>query len=289
MNKLPLEKKKQIINLLIEGSSLRSISRICDVSINTVTKILVETGKACEKLHNETVTNIKAARVQTDEIWSFVYVKENAPEGMEDKAGDLWTWTALDTDSKMIVSWFVGNRDAESANIFMHDIAVRLANKVQLKTDGFRSYLDAVEDNFDGDIEFVQLVKLYGSLDDVHEKRYSPAEYTGQIKKTIAGNPHEKFISISYFERQNLTMRMHIRRFTRLTNTSSKKIENHCYAIALHFVYYNFCKIHKSLSVTPAMQMGLMKKPMTLEDIAVLSDIQAPKENRRYKKKEKTE
>ncbi len=291
MNKLPIEKKKQIINLLVEGSSLRSISRICDVSINTVTKVLVDTGKACEIFHNQTVTNVKAARVQADEIWSFVYAKEkNVPEGMEDKAGDVWTWTALDADSKMIISWFVGNRDAESANEFMHDVASRLANKVQLTTDGFKAYLEAVENAFDGEIDFAQLVKLYGSLDGgMNDKRYSPAEYTGQIKKAVTGNPREKFISTSYVERQNLTMRMHMRRFTRLTNAFSKKIENHNYAVALHCVYYNFCKVHKSLSVTPAMQAGLMKKPMTLEDVALLSDIQAPEKRGSYKKKEKPE
>ncbi len=251
--------------------------------------MVVDSGKACEKFHNETVTNIKAARVQADEIWSLVYAKEkNVPEGMEDKAGDVWTWTALDADSKLIVSWYVGNRDAESANEFMHDVAARLANKVQLTTDGFRAYLEAVENAFDGEIDFAQLVKLYGSLDGgMNEKRYSPAEYTGQIKKAVTGNPREKFISTSYVERQNLTMRMHMRRFTRLTNAFSKKIENHNYAVALHCVYYNFCKVHKSLSVTPAMQAGLMKKPMTLEDVAMLSDVEAPKERGSYKKKEK--
>ncbi len=291
MNKLPIEKKAQILHLLVEGNSINSTSRLTDVSKTTILKLLVDTGKACEAFHNETVKGVKAARVQADEIWSFVYAKEkNVPEGMEDKAGDVWTWTALDADSKLIVSWFVGNRDAESANEFMHDVATRLANKVQLTTDGFRAYLDAVEDAFDGDIDYAQLMKLYGSLDGgMNEKRYSPAEYTGQIKKAITGTPREKFISTSYVERQNLTMRMHMRRFTRLTNAFSKKIENHCHAIALHFVYYNFCKVHKSLSVTPAMQAGLMKKPMTLEDIARLTDIQAPEKRGSYKKKEKTE
>jgi IS1 family transposase len=287
MNKLPTEKKVQILHLLVEGNSINSTTRLTGVSKTTILKLLVDTGKACEVFHNETVKGVKAARVQADEIWSFVYAKEkNVPDGMEDKAGDVWTWTALDADSKLIVSWYVGNRDAESAFPFMKDVASRLANKVQLTTDGLRAYLDAV----DGDIDYAQLVKLYGSLDGgMNEKRYSPAEYTGQIKKAVTGNPRERFISTSYVERQNLTMRMHMRRFTRLTNAFSKKVENHCHAIALHFVYYNFCKVHKSLSVTPAMQAGLMKKPMTLEDIAMLTDIQAPKERGSYKKKEKAD
>lgn len=292
MNKLPLDKKVQILHLLVEGNSLRSTSRICDVSINTVTKLLVDTGKECEKFHNEMVVNVKARRVQADEIWSFVYSKEkNVPQGMEDKAGDVWTWTALDADSKLIVSWFVGNRDLESAHIFMQDVAGRLANRVQLTTDGHKAYLQAVDEAFGGDIDFAQLVKIYGNStgENKNERKYSPVEYTGSKKTPITGDPKEKFVSTSYVERQNLTMRMSMRRFTRLTNAFSKKIENHCYAIALHFVYYNFAKIHKSISVTPAMQAGLTKKPMTLEDIARLSDnnIQAPKTRGEYKKKEK--
>jgi len=288
MNKLPIEKRVQIINLLVEGASMRAISRIADVSINTVTKLLVDIGKAYEVFHNETVKNIRAQRIQADEIWSFVYSKEkNVPEGMENNAGDVWTWTALDADSKLIVSWFVGDRDAESANIFMHDVAGRLSNKVQLTTDGHKAYLQAVDDAFGGNIDFAQLVKLYGAPEgnSTTERKYSPNECTGYKKQTISGNPHEKFISTSYVERQNLTMRMHMRRFTRLTNAFSKKIENHCYAIALHFVYYNFAKIHKSLRVTPAMQAGLTKKPMTLEDIANLVVIEAPKKRGAYKKK----
>ena len=287
MNKLAFEKKKQIVNLVVEGSSLRSISRICNVSVNTVTKMLIDTGKACEIFHNETVTNVKAARVQVGETLSFVYAKKkNIPEGMEDKANDVWTWTALDTDSKLIVSWFVGNRDAESANDFIHDVATRLANKVQLTIGGFKAYLDAI----DGDFDFNQLVKLYGSLDGCgNDERYRPAEHTEQINQAITDTWREKFISSFYFERQSLKTGMHMRHFTRPTYAISKKIENHCHAIALHLVYYNFCKVHKSLSVTPAMQAGLTKKIMTLEDITLLSDMQALKKRGSYKKKTEKE
>lgn len=287
MNKLPIEKRVQIINLLVEGSSLRATSRICDVSINTVTKLLVDVGKACEKFHNETVKGIKSQRVQCDEIWSFVYSKEkNIPEGKEETAGDIWTWTALDADSKLIVSWYVGQRDFISACDFMDDVKSRLANRVQLTTDGYKPYLMAVDKAFDGDVDYAMLVKLYGEPDGQgHERKYSAANCIGAEKKTITGNPREQFVSTSYVERQNLTMRMHMRRFTRLTNAFSKKVENHCHAIALHFVYYNFAKIHKSLRVTPAMQADLMKRPMTLEDIVRLVPEEEPKKRGSYKKK----
>lgn len=275
MNQLPLEKRTQIITLLVEGNSLRATSRIADVSINTVTKLLVDVGRACEKFHNEKVVGVTAKRIQADEIWSFVYAKDkNANEEMkaEGKAGDVWTWVGIDADSKLVVSWFVGNRDAESAHYFMHDIANRLKNRVQLTTDGLHAYLEAVESAFDFRIDFAQLVKLYGT-DPQGEKKYSPAECIGSKKTRRIGNPDPDHISTSYIERQNLTMRMHMRRFTRLTNAFSKKVENHCYAIALHFVYYNFVKIHKSLRVPPAMEAGLIKNLMSIEDIVKLADI----------------
>ncbi|MFN8290263.1 MAG: IS1 family transposase [Chitinophagaceae bacterium] len=290
MNKLPLEKRTQIISLLVEGNSLRATSRIADVSINTVTKLLVDVGRACQEFHNNTVVNVKSERVQCDEIWSFCYAKQkNVRQEMPDGSGDVWTWTALDADSKLIVSWFVGDREAGSAYEFMSDVAERLSNRVQLTTDGHKAYLMAVERAFDNDIDFAQLVKMYGGSEGTseQERKYSPAVCTGCKKTKISGDPNPKFVSTSYVERQNLTMRMHMRRFTRLTNAFSKKIENHCYAIALHFVYYNFCKLHKSLSVTPAMQAGLTKRFMKIDDIVMLADIEAPKKRGAYRKTEK--
>ena len=290
MNKLPIEKKVQIINLLVEGNSLRSTSRIMDVSINTVSKLLIEVGIACQKFHDEKVVNVKSERVQADEIWSFVGCKEKAKEKGADGEGDVWTWVGLDADTKLVISWLVGDRDADAACAFMHDVADRLVNRVQLTTDGHRAYLTAVEQAFEYDIDYAMLIKMYGGSEGAtdNERRYSPATCTGAKKTRVMGDPNPKFVSTSYVERQNLTMRMHMRRFTRLTNAFSKKLENHCYAIALHFVYYNFAKIHKSLSVTPAMQAGLVKKPMTIEDIVNLVPEPIAKKRGQYKKQIKS-
>lgn len=276
MNKLPISKKVQIVNLLVEGSSLRAASRIADVSINTVTKLLVDVGRACEIFHDEKVKNLKSTKIQADEIWSFVGSKEkntSIENKMEKGYGDVWTWTAIDADSKLIVSWAVGDRSAITGCQFMNDVAARLANRVQLTTDGHRAYLEAVYGAFENSIDFAQLQKIYGapygtSYSDV---KYSPAECTGIKKFIVSGNPVDEDISTSYVERCNLTMRMHMRRFTRLTNAFSKKVDNHCYAIALHFVYYNFVKIHKTLRVPPAMEAGLIKRIMTIEDIVKLA------------------
>lgn len=276
MNKLPIAKRTQIIQLLIEGMSLRATSRVADVSINTVTKLLVDVGRACQKFHDETVVNIVSQRIQCDEIWSFVYAKDKNVDraaAAPSNAGDVWTWTGIDADTKLIVSYYMGNRDAESAHEFMQDTASRLSNRVQLTTDGNHAYLKAVEAAFENEIDFAQLVKIYGApRGEGNEKRYSPAQCIGAETKVIQGRPDENHISTSYVERQNLTMRMHMRRFTRLTNAFSKKIENHCYAIALHFVYYNFAKVHKTLRITPAMESKLTKKPMTIQEIVELSD-----------------
>lgn len=276
MNKLPIAKRVQIISMLVEGSSLRSTSRVCDVSINTVTKLLVDVGRACLNFHNEKVVGVKSKRIECDEIWSFVYAKEkNKSEGMEGSAGDVWTWMAIDADSKLIVSWLVGDRDADTARVFMNDVADRVAGRIQLTSDGLATYLEAVTDAFGSQIDFAQLVKTYGNSNEEKnptERKYSPAEYTGSKKTIISGNPEPSLISTSYVERQNLTMRMHMRRFTRLTNAFSKKIENHCHAIALHFVYYNFVKQHKTLRITPAMAAGLTKRFMSIEDIVSLTD-----------------
>jgi len=268
MNKLPIDKQIQIINLLVEGNSLRATSRIADVSINTVTKLLVSVGKACQDFHNEKVVNVSTKRIQCDEIWSFVYAKQkNLPEDKD--GGDVWTWVGIDADTKLVVSWYVGNRNVAAAYEFMEDVASRLKNRVQLTTDGHHTYLDAVSDSFMGNVDFAQLIKIYGG-ETATEKRYSPAVCIGTKVNTIMGSPDPEHISTSYVERQNLTMRMSMRRFTRLTNGFSKKVENHCYAIALHFVYYNFCRIHKTLRVTPAMESGLTKDIWSIEDIVKL-------------------
>jgi IS1 family transposase len=275
MNKLPLAKRIQILNMLVEGSSLRSISRVADVSINTVTKLMVDAGHVCDAFHDEKVRGVRAKRVQCDEIWSFTYAKQKnvasakaAPEG----AGDTWTWTGIDADSKLIVSWLVGDRDADYAQAFMNDLASRLATRVQMTTDGLKAYLEAVEGAFGCDVDFAQLVKLYGNVPEASKGRYSPAECTGIKKIKVEGKPDPRHISTSYVERQNLTMRMSMRRFTRLTNGFSKKLENHCHALALYFVHYNFMRIHKTLRVTPAMAAGITDRLWSWEDIIAIVD-----------------
>ncbi len=270
---------------------MRSISRVVGVSINTVTKMLIDAGEACGAHHDATVRDVKAARVQCDEIWSFCYAKaknvraaKNAPDG----AGDVWTWTALDADSKLIVSYLVGGRDSEYANEFMDDVAKRLANRVQLTTDGHKAYLDAVDGAFAGGVDFAQLVKIYGPAPDSKKGRYSPAECTGTRKRRVAGNPDIEDVSTSYAERQNLTMRMSMRRFTRLTNAFSKKIDNHIHMLSLYFVYYNFCRQHKSLGgISPAMEAGLRDSLHDMEWIIGLIDARASKMGPRgaYRKK----
>jgi IS1 family transposase len=275
LNKLPNATRIQILNMLCEGSSLRSISRISDVSINTVSKLLEDAGEVCAAFHDEHVRNVKAKRVQVDEIWSFIYAKDKnvataraAPEG----AGDVWTWTALEAENKLIVSFFIGGRDGDCAKWFMDDVASRIATRVQLTSDGHKAYLDAVEGAFGDDVDYAQLVKLYGPSSDGSKGRYSPAECTGIKKTPIEGKPDPKHISTSFVERQNLTMRMGMRRFTRLTNAFSKKIENHVHALSLYFVHYNFMRIHKTLRVTPAMAAGLTDKLMGWEDIIAIMD-----------------
>lgn len=250
-----------------------STSRIAGVSI-TVTKLLVDVGSACWKFHNGAVVNLNCRRIQYDEIWSFCYAKQkNATKDMPEGSGDVWSWTAIDADSKLIVSWLVGDRSADAANTFMKDVAESLSNRVQLTTDGHRPYLQAVDNAFGNDIDYAMLQKLYGHAEGMgDERRYSAATCIGTETSNIKGCPDEKHISTSYVERQNLTMRMHMRRFTRLTNAFSKKIENHAYAIALHFVYYNFVKQHKTLRVTPAMAAGITKRFMSIEDIVKLAD-----------------
>ena len=290
MNKLPIEKRRLILNMLVEGSSMRSISRVADVSINTVSKLLVEAGQAAIALHNDHVQNVEAQRVQCDEIWSFCYAKQKnvkTAKAAPSEAGDVWTWTALDADTKLIVSYLVGGRDAEYALEFMDDLRARLANRVQLTTDGHGAYLEAVEEAFGADVDYAQLVKIYGAAPNGPETRYSPAECVGARKRAVEGRPDLGHVSTSHVERQNLTMRMSMRRFTRLTNAFSKKLENHIHALALYFIHYNFCRIHKSLKVTPAMAAGIADTLWSMDNVIAKIDEMAPPPKKRgpYKKR----
>ena len=277
MNKLLLAKRVQVLSMLCEGSSMRSISRVVDVSINTVSGLLVDAGKACAKHHDETVRNVRSKRIQADEIWSFCYAKaKNVPtaKAAPDDAGDVWTWTALDADSKLIVSYLIGGRDADYANDFMQDVAERVANRVQLTTDGHRAYLEAVEGAFGADIDYAMLVKQYGAPEGALG-RYSPGECTGISLRRVEGRPDLSHVSTSYVERQNLTMRMSMRRFTRLTNAFSKKAENHAHMVALYTTWYNFARQHKTLRCSPAMAAGLSSTLWGMADVVALLDAAA--------------
>ena len=292
MNKLPFHTRLEILHMLCEDSSMRAISRIKDISFNTVKKLLVDAGRACAAFHDATVRNITTKKIQCDELWAFCYAKQkNVPfaKSPVEGAGDIWTWTAIDADTKLLISWMIGNRDGETAAIFINDLKKRLANRVQLTTDGHKAYLQAVESAFGIDIDYAMLIKLYGSSEDP-DHRYSPAECIGVEKKTIMGAPVAEDISTSYVERHNLTTRMCIRRFTRLTNAFTKKLENHGHAFALYTVWYNFVRIHKTLRMSPAMAAGVSK---TLWDMDHIIDLiehfesnQMPKKRGPYKKRE---
>lgn len=274
MNKLTNAKRAAVVAALVEGNSIRATVRMTGVAKNTVVKLLAELGAACDRFHDETVHNVRAKRVQCDEIWSFVYAKQkNVPAEKRGQfgVGDVWTWTAIDADSKLIVSWLVGSRDGAAAYDFMQDVAGRLRGRVQLTTDAHKPYLMAVEDAFGMDIDYAMLQKIYGS-EPSGEKRYSPAVCLGAIPTPVIGDPNPKHISTSYVERQNLSMRMSMRRFTRLTNGFSKKVENHCAAVALYFVYYNFGRVHQTLRVTPAMEAGLTDHVWMVAEIVALLD-----------------
>ncbi len=295
MNKLPTYKRVMILNMLIEGMSMRSISRTVGVSINTVTKLLVEAGEACAAYHDTTVRNVGSTHVECDEIWSFCYAKgKNVPtaKAAPDGAGDVWTWTAIDADSKMILSYEVGDRSAETAHEFMFDLRNRLSNRVQLTTDGHKAYLSAVEDAFGADVDYAMLVKMYGELGGKSaERKYSPAGFTGSRKEAVMGQPVKELVSTSYVERQNLSMRMGMRRFTRLTNGFSKKLENHLNMLSLYFVHYNFVRIHKTLKMTPAMAAGVSDTLRDTAWIVGLIDARAPEPAKRgpYKKRSASE
>lgn len=278
MNKLSTEEKVRVVSCLVEGNSLRSTVRMTGIHRTTIQKLLAELGKACSEYQDRTLRNLTCKRVQCDEVWSFVYAKEkNVPDEMKGHGvGDVWTWLALCPDTKLVPCWYVGNRDAISAHHFMHDLAGRLAHRVQLTTDGLRTYLQATEDAFGGDIDYAMLVKIYGTQvgpgAQTAEVRYSPAQCMGARKAVICGQPDYAHVSTSHAERQNLTMRMSMRRFTRLTNAFSKKIENHEHAIALHYMYYNFARIHMTLRVTPAMEAGISDHVWSLQEIVALID-----------------
>jgi len=269
MNKLDRKTRAQILHLLCEGQSIRAVTRLTGCSKNTVAKLLVEAGHACAAYQDKALRNLPCKRVQMDEIWSFVYAKAGNVKDAKSApatAGDVWTWTAICADTKLIVSWLLGARDMDAALAFTHDLESRLANRVQLTSDGHRPYLYAVEAAFADQVDYAMLVKIYGA-DPQAETRYSPAKCIGAVKQPKIGEPDDKHISTSYVERSNLTMRMHMRRFTRLTNAFSKKVENHAAAIALHTMYYNFVRIHQTLRVTPAMAAGVTDKLWEVADI----------------------
>ena len=288
MNRLPLSKRVMILSLLVEGLSLRSIGRTVGVSVATVVKLLEDAGAACAAYHDVTVRNMAVRHVQCDEIWSFCYAKAknvSSAKAAPSYAGDVWTWTALDSDSKMILAYEVGDRSAQTAQEFMGDLRGRLANRVQLTTDGYKAYLKAVEGAFGSDVDYAQLVKVFGKASSWQAGRYSPTENVGISKKSIQGDPDLREVSTSYVERHNLTMRMGMRRFTRLTNAFSKKLANHLHMLSLFFVHYNFVRAHRSLGVpgyprSPAMAAGLTDTLHGMEWIVGLMTARAPKPKR---------
>jgi IS1 family transposase len=269
MNKLPKEKQRQVVAALVEGNSIRATCRMTGVAKNTVVKLLVDLGKACAEYQDKVFRNLTCSRIQVDEIWAFCYAKEkNVPKDKKGQFGygDVWTFTALDAETKLVPSWYIGRRDLPCATEFMRDLASRLKNRVQLTTDGHKMYLEAVEDAFGCEIDFSQLIKIYGKSEE-GETRYSPAQCIGTEKHKITGRPKNEGISTSFVERQNLTMRMNMRRFTRLTNGFSKKVENLYYAEALYFMHYNFCRIHQTLRMTPAMKAEVTDRLWDIDDI----------------------
>jgi IS1 family transposase len=284
MNKLPLEKRVEVVKHLVEGCSIRSTVRLTGVAKNTIVKLLAEVGTACARYQHEKLRNLPCRRLQLDEIWSFVYAKEkHVPEAHKGELGfgDVWTWTAIDADTKLIPCWLVGWRDLCHATEFVEDLASRLANRVQITTDGLKAYVEAVEAGFGGQVDYAMLIKMYGPEGSKQnpETRYSPGECCGTKRKKISGNPERAHISTSYAERQNLTMRMRMRRFTRLTNAFSKKIENHEHSVSLHFMVYNFITVHQTLGTTPAVAAGVASHVWTVEDLIAMVERLNSQEN----------
>jgi IS1 family transposase len=273
MNKLSKQKRVQIVSALVEGNSINAVSRMVGVSNNTVLKLLADLGNACAIYQDRVFRNLNLNRIECDEIWSFCFSKQkNVPVEHQDEFGygDVYTWVAIDAETKLVPCWYVGRRDGHCAYEFIKDLADRLAHRVQLTTDGYKAYLNPIEEVFGTEIDYAMLIKVYGGSQE--ETRYSPAECIGTLKERVMGNPDPELVSTSYVERQNLTMRMCMRRFTRLTNGHSKKIENHIHAIAIHYMYYNFARIHKSLRCSPAMAAGVSNALWSIEDIVALLD-----------------
>jgi IS1 family transposase len=286
MNLLGTSQKVQVVKCLCEGLSIRSTVRLTGAAKNTVVGLLVDMGMVCSNLHDRTVRGVKARRLQCDEIWSFVGAKKKnaTPEQKAEGWGDIWTWTAIDAESKLCVTYFVGARDTETATSFACDLRERVTGKPQITTDSLKSYLTAIEIAFGSNVNYAQMHKIYGASDDP-DARYSPATCIGCDMKTVIGSPDYEHVSTSYVERQNLTMRMSMRRFTRLTNGFSKKIENHAAAISLYFAFYNFCRVHQTLRVTPAMQAGLTDHVWEVEELVSLLPQPEAKKRGPYKKR----
>ncbi|HSS71766.1 MAG TPA: IS1 family transposase [Casimicrobiaceae bacterium] len=280
MNQLSVADRAKILTLLVEGNSINATCRITGAAKNTVLKLLADVGEACVAYQDRVMRNLKCKKLQCDEIWAFCYSKQRSVPRNKRRvhgAGDVYTWTAIDAETKLIPCWHIGTRDGESAKAFIDDLAPRMATRVQLTTDGLKAYLAPVEYAFGANVDYAMLVKLYGPAPgSAQERRYSPAECCGSIKGTVCGNPKESDISTSHVERANLTMRMGMRRFTRLTNGFSKKLENHMHAVSLHFMHYNFCRIHKTLRVTPAMEAKIDDHVWTMEEVVMMADTNSP-------------
>ncbi|MGO9649636.1 MAG: IS1 family transposase [Terriglobales bacterium] len=272
MNRLDPQTQARVVNCLIEGCSIRATVRMTGAAKNTVVKLLADLGCACAAYHNRNVRGLKVRRLQCDEIWCFVGAKAKnvSVEKKQEGWGDVWTWIGIDADTKLVVSHLVGGRDGGWAKDFMEDCAKRISNRVQITTDGHRAYLDAVENAFGADIDYAMLQKIYGAPSNEETRRYSPAKCIGCDMKVVSGDPDPKHVSTSFVERQNLTMRMQMRRFTRLTNAHSKKVDNHRHMVALHYMFYNFCRVHQTLRCTPAMEASLTDHVWTLEKLIAL-------------------
>jgi IS1 family transposase len=276
MNRLSSADRTLIVSALVEGMGINATTRMTGISKPTILKLLADLGKVCLAYHDEHVRGLRCQRIQCDEIWSFVGAKQKnvSEEKMAEGWGDAWTWTALDADSKLMVSYFVGQRGAWWAKKFMEDVASRLTTRLQITTDGHRAYVEAIEGVFGMDVDYAMLIKLYGNPVSP-DTRYSPGEVIGTETVVVTGNPDLKHVSTSYVERQNLTMRMSMRRFTRLTNAHSEKLANHEAAIALHYMHYNFCRIHQTLRVTPAMEAGIANHVWSVEELVNMLEVKS--------------